>query len=90
VNNPATGELLMNVPFIGGVETPHAIAVGFEVFPGMTFSSLLFFTKHALSGSKGLILEDFWSNLFCLIEIVSTISDMNCYTGLELQDNNRL
>jgi len=30
VNNPATGELLVNVPFMGGVETPHAIAAGSE------------------------------------------------------------
>jgi hypothetical protein len=50
VNNPATGELLMNVPFMGGVETPHAIAAGSEAFPGMTFLSLVFCTNHALSG----------------------------------------
>ncbi len=40
----------MNVPFMGGVETPHAIAAGSEAFPGKTFLSLLFCTNHALSG----------------------------------------
>jgi succinate-semialdehyde dehydrogenase len=33
VNNPATGELLTNVPFMGGVETRHAIAAASEAFP---------------------------------------------------------
>ncbi|CAM6019369.1 unnamed protein product [Sphagnum balticum] len=33
VNNPATGELLTNVPFMGGVETQHAIAAASEAFP---------------------------------------------------------
>jgi hypothetical protein len=60
VNNPATGELLRNVPYMGGVETPHTIAAGSEAFPGMTFLSLLFCTNYALSGIvRGLDLGGF-------------------------------
>ncbi len=91
MNNPATGELLTTVPFMGGVETQHAIAAASEAFPGMTTPVFAFLHRSCskVGVVRGLELGGFWSNSCCWIEIVSDISDMNCYTSLESQDSSR-